>query len=40
MGIGIFEILILGGVALAGLAVLAVIILAISRSMGGSKRSD
>jgi hypothetical protein len=40
MGIGFFEILIVGGVALAGLAVLAVIVLLISRSMGGSKRPD
>lgn len=35
MGIGLFEILILGGVGLAGLAVLAVIIIAISRNKGG-----
>jgi hypothetical protein len=40
MGLGIFEILILGGVGLVGLAVLVGIILAIARSTGGSNRSD
>jgi hypothetical protein len=40
MGIGFFEILILGGIGLAGLAVLAGIVVVISRSVGGTKRSD
>jgi hypothetical protein len=38
MGIGLFEMLILGGVVLLGLAVVAGIVIAISRGSGGGQR--
>ena len=38
VGIGLFEILILGGVALVGLAVVAGIVIAISGGFGGGQR--